>query len=68
MNFDLTDEQELLRSTFARFLDENSSTVRVRATPEIRMTLTAMASVWLPVCLPIAWGLWITLRRVTGLL
>ena len=31
MNFDLTDEQELLRSTFARFLDENSSTVRVRA-------------------------------------
>jgi 3-oxochol-4-en-24-oyl-CoA dehydrogenase len=30
MNFDLTDDQEMLRSTFARFLDENSSTVRVR--------------------------------------
>jgi alkylation response protein AidB-like acyl-CoA dehydrogenase len=31
MNFDLTDDQEMLRVTFARFLDENSSTVRVRA-------------------------------------
>src|SRR5689334_8223850 len=31
MNFDLTEDQELLRSTFARFLDENSSTARVRA-------------------------------------
>jgi 3-oxochol-4-en-24-oyl-CoA dehydrogenase len=31
MNFDLTDDQEMLRGTFARFLDENSSTVRVRA-------------------------------------
>ncbi len=31
MNFELTDVQEMLRSTFARFLDENSSTVRVRA-------------------------------------
>jgi alkylation response protein AidB-like acyl-CoA dehydrogenase len=31
MNFDLTDDQEILRSTFARFLDENSSTARVRA-------------------------------------
>jgi len=31
MNFDLTDDQEMLRSTFARFLDENSSTARVRA-------------------------------------
>ncbi len=31
MNFDLTDEQEMVRDTFARFLDENSSTVRVRA-------------------------------------
>jgi 3-oxochol-4-en-24-oyl-CoA dehydrogenase len=31
MNFDLSEDQELLRSTFARFLDENSSTVRVRA-------------------------------------
>jgi 3-oxochol-4-en-24-oyl-CoA dehydrogenase len=31
MNFDLNEDQELLRSTFARFLDENSSTVRVRA-------------------------------------
>lgn len=31
MNFDLTDDQDMLRSTFARFLDENSSTVRVRA-------------------------------------
>ncbi|MDE8653472.1 acyl-CoA dehydrogenase family protein [Novosphingobium album (ex Liu et al. 2023)] len=30
MNFDLTDEQEMMRDTFARFLDENSSTVRVR--------------------------------------
>jgi alkylation response protein AidB-like acyl-CoA dehydrogenase len=31
MNFDLSDDQEMLRSTFARFLDENSSTARVRA-------------------------------------
>lgn len=31
MNFDLTDVQEMLRSTFAQFLDEHSSTVRVRA-------------------------------------
>ncbi|HEY0960363.1 MAG TPA: acyl-CoA dehydrogenase [Novosphingobium sp.] len=31
MNFDLTDEQEMVRDTFARFLDENSSTLRVRA-------------------------------------
>lgn len=31
MNFDLTDEQEMVRETFARFLDENSSTARVRA-------------------------------------
>ncbi len=30
MNFDLTEEQEMMRDTFARFLDENSSTVRVR--------------------------------------
>jgi alkylation response protein AidB-like acyl-CoA dehydrogenase len=31
MNFDLTDEQQMVRDTFARFLDENSSTDRVRA-------------------------------------
>ena len=31
MNFDLTDDQEMVRDTFARFLDDNSSTVRVRA-------------------------------------
>ena len=31
MNFDLTEEQEMVRETFARFLDENSSMVRVRA-------------------------------------
>src|SRR5271163_4722573 len=31
MNFNLTDDQEMLRSTFARFLDENSSPARVRA-------------------------------------
>jgi len=31
MNFALTDDQEMLRATFARYLDENSSTVRVRA-------------------------------------
>ncbi len=30
MNFDLTEEQEMMRDTFARFLDENSSSVRVR--------------------------------------
>ncbi|MFC0206340.1 acyl-CoA dehydrogenase [Novosphingobium soli] len=34
MNFDLTDEQEMMRDTFARFLDENSSTVRVRKAHE----------------------------------
>lgn len=34
MNFDLTDEQEMMRDTFARFLDENSSTVRVRKAQE----------------------------------
>jgi 3-oxochol-4-en-24-oyl-CoA dehydrogenase len=31
MNFDLTDEQEMVRDTFARFLEENSSSARVRA-------------------------------------
>ncbi len=31
MNFDISDDQEMLRGTFARFLDERSSTVRVRA-------------------------------------
>ena len=31
MNFDLTDEQEMVRDTFARFLDDNSSGERVRA-------------------------------------
>src|SRR5262249_4402210 len=31
LNFDLTDDQEMLRGSFARFLDENSSTARVRA-------------------------------------
>ena len=31
MNFDITDEQEMMRDTFARFLDENSSMARVRA-------------------------------------
>lgn len=31
MNFDLTDDQEMVRDTFARFLDENSSMLRVRA-------------------------------------
>ncbi|GAA0318906.1 acyl-CoA dehydrogenase family protein [Sphingomonas oligophenolica] len=31
MNFDLTDDQQMVRDTFARFLDENSSMARVRA-------------------------------------
>ena len=31
MNFDLTDDQEMMRDMFARFLDENSTTARVRA-------------------------------------
>ena len=31
MNFDLTPEQEMVRDTFARFLDDNSSGERVRA-------------------------------------
>ncbi len=31
MNFDLTEEQEMMRDMFARFLDENSSMARVRA-------------------------------------
>ena len=31
MNFAITEDQEMLRSTFARYLDENSSTGRVRA-------------------------------------
>jgi alkylation response protein AidB-like acyl-CoA dehydrogenase len=31
MNFDLTDDQEMVRDTFARFLDDNSTTDRVRA-------------------------------------
>lgn len=34
MNFDLTDEQEMMRDTFARFLDENSSTALVRKAQE----------------------------------
>ncbi|RJF91187.1 acyl-CoA dehydrogenase [Sphingomonas cavernae] len=31
MNFDLTEDQEMMRDMFARFLDENSSMARVRA-------------------------------------
>jgi 3-oxochol-4-en-24-oyl-CoA dehydrogenase len=31
MNFDLTDDQEMLRDMFARYLDEHSSMARVRA-------------------------------------
>jgi 3-oxochol-4-en-24-oyl-CoA dehydrogenase len=31
MNFNLTDDQEMLRVTFARFLDEHSTAARVRA-------------------------------------
>lgn len=31
MNFELTDDQQMMRDMFARFLDENSSTTRVRA-------------------------------------
>jgi 3-oxochol-4-en-24-oyl-CoA dehydrogenase len=31
MNFDLTEDQEMMRDMFARFLDENSSIARVRA-------------------------------------
>jgi alkylation response protein AidB-like acyl-CoA dehydrogenase len=31
MNFDLTEDQEMVRDTFARFLDDNSTTTRVRA-------------------------------------
>ena len=31
MNFALTEDQEMMRDMFARFLDENSATVRVRA-------------------------------------
>ena len=31
MNFDLTDDQEMMRDMFARFLDEHSSMARVRA-------------------------------------
>ena len=30
MNFGLNDDQQMLRDTFARFLDENSSMARVR--------------------------------------
>ena len=30
MNFDLSDEQEMVRDTFARFLDDNSSPAHVR--------------------------------------
>jgi MFS family permease len=45
-----------------------SAPTRSTISPEIRMTLTATAAVWLPVCLPLAWGVWITLRRVAVLL
>jgi 3-oxochol-4-en-24-oyl-CoA dehydrogenase len=34
MNFALTDDQEMMRDMFARFLDEHSSTARVRAAQE----------------------------------
>jgi hypothetical protein len=45
-----------------------SAPTRSTISPEVRMTLTATAAVWLPVCLPLAWGVWITLRRVAVLL
>ena len=31
MNFDLSEDQQMMRDTFARFLDKNSSMARVRA-------------------------------------
>jgi hypothetical protein len=31
MNFSLPEEQEMVRETFARFLDENAGSLRVRA-------------------------------------
>src|SRR5688500_12916296 len=31
MNFDITEEQEMVRETFARFLDDNSTPQRVKA-------------------------------------
>jgi 3-oxochol-4-en-24-oyl-CoA dehydrogenase len=34
MNFELTEDQEMLRDMFARYLDENSSMLRVRAAAE----------------------------------
>ncbi len=34
MNFDLTEEQEMVRDTFARFLDDNSSSAHVRKAME----------------------------------
>lgn len=34
MNFGLNDDQQMLRDTFARFLDEHSSMARVRAAQE----------------------------------
>ncbi|VWX54088.1 acyl-CoA dehydrogenase [Novosphingobium sp. 9U] len=34
MNFDLTEEQTMVRDTFARFLDENSTSARVRKAME----------------------------------
>ncbi len=35
MNFDLTEDQKMMRDMFARFLDENSSMARVRAAAEV---------------------------------
>ena len=34
MNFDITPEQDMVRDTFARFLDANSTPQRVRAAME----------------------------------
>ena len=47
MNFDLTDDQEMMRDMFARFLDENSSILRVRAAEKSEQGQTGFdAALW----------------------
>jgi MFS family permease len=41
---------------------------RTDASVAIQSRVTAMAAVWATVCLPVGWGIWITLQRAAALL
>ena len=46
MNFALSDDQRMMRETFARFLDERSSPARVRAAAETGGLIPPCGRAW----------------------